>query len=272
MVSHNEAASRHDKRARERPALNTNTGTGFTNIGAPTNSRRSTGYLGRNGRHADSSRRNSAPGNGLPTAPHLQNDRGTANYQGLNYHGNPNASCVLLLLAADTSTGAVRNEASPEPDDNAFTTPTNRRMVKSSPTGPSPSFSGSRLRRLLPENQRPPAPMTPLGHEPPAAMTMSASPIRMFNRPKGKGKSVEEQYVLPSPPGSNITVPKRDSFRKRSNKWAVESGDDDAAKRKLSNPNAIAVVTGRKIYKPRQKPVSERPILRMRGDREQRYL
>ncbi|KAI4698735.1 hypothetical protein J4E81_005346 [Alternaria sp. BMP 2799] len=266
MVSHNEAASRHDKRARERPALNTNTGTGFTNIGAPTNSRRSTGYLGRNGRHADSSRRNSAPGTGLPTVSRPQNDRG------LNYHGNPNASCVLLLLAANTSTGAVRNEASPEPDDNAFTTPPNRRMTKSSPTGSPLTFSGSRLRRLLPENQRPPAPMTPLGREPPAAMTMSASPIHMFNRPKGKGKSIEEQYVLPSLNGSNITVPKRDSSRKRSNKWAVDSGDDDAAKRKLSNPNAIAVVTGRKIYKPRQKPVSERPILRMRGDREQRYL
>ncbi|KAI4607467.1 hypothetical protein J4E80_009580 [Alternaria sp. BMP 0032] len=161
---------------------------------------------------------------------------------------------------------------SPEPDDNAFTTPTNRRMVKSSPTGSPLSFSGSRLTRLLPDSQRTPSPMTPLGREPPAAMTMSASPIRMFNRPKGKGKSVEEQYVLPSPPGSNITVPKRDSSRKRSNKWAVDSADDDAAKRKLSNPNAIAVVTGRKIYKPRQKPVSERPILRMRGDREQRYL
>ncbi|KAI4658256.1 uncharacterized protein J4E79_007238 [Alternaria viburni] len=145
-------------------------------------------------------------------------------------------------------------------------------MAKSSPTGSPLSFSGSRLTRLLPDSQRTPSPMTPLGREPPAAMTMSASPIRMFNRPKGKGKSVEEQYVLPSPPGSNITVPKRDSSRKRSNKWAVDSADDDAAKRKLSNPNAIAVVTGRKIYKPRQKPVSERPILRMRGDREQRYL
>ncbi|KAI4620280.1 hypothetical protein J4E80_004806 [Alternaria sp. BMP 0032] len=48
-------------------------------------------------------------------------------------------------------------------------------------------------------------------------------------------------------------------------------GDEDAAKRKLSNPNMIAVVTGRKISKPRQKPVSERPVLRMRGDREARY-
>jgi len=261
MVSHNEAASRHDKRARERPALNANTGVGVTSIGAPTNSRRSTGYLGRNGRHADSSRRNSAPGTGLPTVSRPQNDRGTARSQGLNFHGNPNASCGLLLLAANTSTGAVRNEASPEPDDNAFTTPTNRRMVKSSPTGPSPSFSGSRLMRVLPESQRLPSPTTPLGREPPAAMTMSASPIRMFNRPKGKGKSVEEQYVLPSPPGSNITVAKRGSSRKRS-KYQGDGGDEDAAKRKLSNPTLAAVVVGRKLSRPRQKHRSERPTLR----------
>ncbi|KAI4660814.1 uncharacterized protein J4E79_005382 [Alternaria viburni] len=48
-------------------------------------------------------------------------------------------------------------------------------------------------------------------------------------------------------------------------------GDEDTAKRKLSNPNMIAVVTGRKLSKPRQKPVSERPVLRMRGDRKARY-
>ncbi|KAI4646011.1 hypothetical protein J4E93_005590 [Alternaria ventricosa] len=185
-----------------------------------------------------------------------------ANDHGLNYHGNPNASCGLLLLAANTSTGAVRNKASPEPDDNAFTTPTNRRMVKSSPTGPSPSFSGSRLMRVLPESQRLPSPTTPLGHEPPAAMTMSASPIRMLNRPKGKGKSVEEQYFLPGPPGSNITVAKRGSSRKRSNNRGVDGGDEDAAKRKLSNPILAAVVVGRKLSKPRKKHVSERPILR----------
>ncbi|KAI4909312.1 hypothetical protein J4E90_008009 [Alternaria incomplexa] len=50
-----------------------------------------------------------------------------------------------------------------------------------------------------------------------------------------------------------------------------DGGDEDAAKRKLSNQNMIAVVTGRKLSKPRQKPVSERPVLRMRGDREARY-
>ncbi|KAI4656909.1 uncharacterized protein J4E78_006800 [Alternaria triticimaculans] len=48
-------------------------------------------------------------------------------------------------------------------------------------------------------------------------------------------------------------------------------GDEDAAKRKLSNPILARVVVGRKLSKPRQKPVSERPILRMRGDREARY-
>ena len=259
MVSHNEAASRHDKRARERPALNTNTGVGVTSIGAPTNSRRSTGYLGRNGRHADSSRRNSAPGTGLPTVSRPQNDHGTARSQGLNFHGNPNASCVLLLLAANTSTGAVRNEASPEPDDNAFTTPTNRRMTSSSPAGSPLSFSGSRLTRLLPDSQRTPSPMKPLGHEPPAAITMSTTPIRMFNRPKGK--TVEEQYVLPSPPGSNITVAKRGSSKKRS-KYRGDGGDEDAAKRKLSNPTLARVVVGRKLSKPRQKHRSERPTLR----------
>ncbi|KAI4606211.1 hypothetical protein J4E83_010232 [Alternaria metachromatica] len=48
-------------------------------------------------------------------------------------------------------------------------------------------------------------------------------------------------------------------------------GDEDAAKRKLSNPILARVVVGCKLSKPRQKPVSERPVLRMRGDREARY-
>jgi len=48
-------------------------------------------------------------------------------------------------------------------------------------------------------------------------------------------------------------------------------GDEDAAKRKLSNQILARVVVGRKLSKPRQKPVSERPVLRMRGDREARY-
>ena len=48
-------------------------------------------------------------------------------------------------------------------------------------------------------------------------------------------------------------------------------GDEDAAKRKLSNPILARVVVGRKLSKPRQKPVSERPVLRIRGDREARY-
>ncbi|KAI4622526.1 uncharacterized protein J4E87_006468 [Alternaria ethzedia] len=48
-------------------------------------------------------------------------------------------------------------------------------------------------------------------------------------------------------------------------------GDEDAAKGKLSNPILARVVVGRKLSKPRQKPVSERSVLRMRGDREARY-
>ncbi|KAI4944105.1 hypothetical protein J4E91_008960 [Alternaria rosae] len=203
------------------------------------------------------------------TVSRPQNDRHTASLQGFKNHGNQNASRGLLLLAADTSTDAVHNEASLEPDNNASTTPVSRRMANSSPISQPIPFSGSRLKRLLPESQRSPSPMTPPGHEPPASITMSPTPIRMFNRPKGK--AVEDEYVLPSPVGSNITVAKRGSQKKRS-KYQDGGGDEAAAKRKFSNPKMINVVSGRPPPRQRQKPVSERPILRMSGDREARYM
>ena len=264
MVSHNEAGRRHDRRARDHGA---NTGAGVNNIGAPTNSRRSTGYLGRNGRHADASRRNSAPGTGLPTVTHPQNGRETARPRGSHSHGNPNMSHGLLLPTANMSTGAVNNETSTEPASSAFTTPVHRRMINSSP-GPQPiPFSGSRLSQVVPEAQRRPSPMTPTGHEFLGSFTTSPTPIRMVNIPRGN--SVEDQYVLPNLVTSNITVARRGTPRRRSNN---RGGDDSAVMRRVSNPRLRAVLTSSRLPRPRQTHVSERPVIRMSGNRESRHL
>lgn len=265
MVSHNEAASRHDRRARELPVLNAS----VNSTGAPASSRRSTGYHGRNGRHAENGRRHSVPGSVRATMSRPQNDCGTASSQGLNNHGNQNASCALLGLSANPSTDAVNTETSTQRANSASVTLVNRRNAHSGAIGQSMSFSGSRSRRILPESQRAPSSMSPPGHEPPASITMSPTPIRMFNRPKGK--VVEEEYILPSPVGSNVTVAKRGSFRKRSNYWGG-GGDDDAIKRRISNPRLQHVLSSRPPPRQRQKPVSERPILRMSGHMEARYL
>ena len=240
MARRNARARRNTHHAGDHPILNGNTG-------APSTSRRSTGYHGRNGRHATN----------VPRTP----------TGGSNVHGKQIGSLVLLLLATNMSTGAVNNETSTEPANSAFTTPVHRRMINSSP-GPQPiPFSGSRLSQVVPEAQRRPSPMTPTGHEFLGSFTTSPTPIRMVNIPRGN--SVEEQYVLPSLVNSNITVARRGTPRRRSNN---RGGDDSAVMRRVSNPRLRAVLTSSRLPRPRQKAAEERPILRMSRSKESKYM
>ena len=240
MARSNARARRNTHHAGGHPILNGNTG-------APSTSRRSTGYHGRNGRHATN----------VPRTP----------AGGSNVHGKQIGPLVLLLLATNMSTGAVNNETSTEPANSAFNTPVHRRMINSSP-GPLPTpFSGSRLSQVVPEVQRRPSPMTPTGHESPGSFTTSPTPIRMVNIPKRN--SVEEQYVLPSLVKSKPTVAKRATPRKRSNNWG---SDDIAVLRRVSNPRLRAVLTSSRLPRPRQKAAGELPILRMSRSKESKRM
>jgi hypothetical protein len=269
MAPRSEGDHRNARGMGHRPVLYANTGAGIS-----TNSRRSTGYMGRNGRHAGN-RRARVPGHATTprpaiaprpaTVPRVLNDR-VVEKPRRSVNGNHIASRGHQVLSADITTDAVNPELSTGTADRPPVTPVGRPQANSSPIRQPTSFSGSTLTRITPESQRRLDPISPPGRMPFTSYTMWPNPIRMINRPRGL---VDDDDVPVSPtrlPTTSVTT--RGSPTKRP---TIYRGNDPI-KRRVSNPRLRAVLAGNRVPTPRQKSAEERPVLKMGISKEYKGL